>query len=171
MKRSYAGHFDSSSDLAARKGATADMTRRKIFIALFLALCTTACGPKKAPVPPPLLTVYIQPDRSANNGRVFWMVVKEVDEDQFASDTYDKIEAAFLADERDPDVLGVCSVTPGQKRRITVSRPIYRSAGFYFLFTEPGDNWKVLLRHPIGTKHDLIIGKNKASVTKRMSSW
>ena len=147
------------------------MTQWKILIVVILAMCMTACGPKKIPLTPLHVSVYIQPDPSANNGRVFWMVIKEVDENQFANDTYAMIESLFVADEWSPDVLGACYVVPGEKRQITVSRPSYGHAGFYFLFTEPQDSWKVLLRQPVGSKYDLRIGKNKASVAKRMSSW
>jgi len=143
----------------------------KILVAVVLALCMTACGSKKPPLTPLLMKVYVQPDPSANNGAAFWMVIKEVDENQFHSDTYDQIEATFLEDEWGPEVIGAFPIVPGENRQITVTRPSYRPAGFYFLFTDPKEHWKLLLKQPVGTKYDLHIGKYKASVSKRMSSW
>ena len=147
------------------------MARSKIIVAAILAVCLCACAPKKPSQAPLIMTIHIKPDKSANNGEIFWMVIKEVDDDQFSNDTYEMIESTFLAYERGPDVLGVCSVVPGEERQITVIRPSYRPAGFYLLLTEPQDHWKVLLRQPIGSKYDLRVEKYKASVAKRMSSW
>jgi len=157
------------SDVRLSTGA--DMARGKIIVAVILAVCLCACGPKKPSLAPLIMTIHIKPDKSANSGGIFWMVVKEVDENQFSNDTYEMIESIFLADERGPDVLGVCSVVPGEERQITVIRPSYRPAGFYFLLTDPHEYWKVLLKQPVGSKYDLRIEKYKASVAKRMSSW
>lgn len=147
------------------------MIQRKIMILVCLAIALVACGPKKPALTPLQMWITIQPDASANSGKVFWMVIKEVDENQFANDTYDRIESTFLAEDWGPDVLGVFPVVPGTERRITITRPTFRHAGFYFLFTEPREYWKVILKQPIGTNYDLRIEEYKASVSRRMSAW
>lgn len=141
-----------------------------VVVAMLVSLC--ACGgSSKRLDAPPLMTVVVRPDPSANDGRSFYLIVKEVDEAQFARDTYEKIEAIVPQDNRDPDVIGVYAVSPGTDLRLTMRRPSYRPAGFYLLLTQPEDTWKVLLPMPVGKRYNLWVGKDRASITRRMSTW
>lgn len=141
-------------------------------LALVLAVSASACGTKKQLLAPRIMTVFVRPDAAANDGRVFFMVVKEVDASQLSADTYSEIEKIVLEDDPGPEILGVFSLIPGQERQIYLKKPGYRPAGFYFLFTDPEDRqWKLLLPQPIGLKYNLKITKDKASINRRMSSW
>ncbi|MCE5335220.1 MAG: hypothetical protein LLG06_11615 [Desulfobacteraceae bacterium] len=121
---------------------------RKIVFSVILALCMTACGHKPVPHPPLRMSVDIHSDPSVNNGEVFWMVIKEVDEAQFAFDSYEDIEAIMQSNNWGTDVLAVVAVVPGVPHTISVIRPTYRHAGFYFLFTYEEAYWKVLHKKP-----------------------
>ncbi|MHC1724564.1 MAG: hypothetical protein AB9866_00825 [Syntrophobacteraceae bacterium] len=148
------------------------MIRWKVVVVVILALCTAACGPKKPSLFPLIMIVDIRPSPSANKGEIFWMVIKEVDENQFSHDSYEAIESIVQADDWGPDVLAVCPVIPGQNKRITINKPTYRPAGFYFTFTEPQEYWKVLLRQPLkSSKYRLHIEQYKAYLEPFGSTW
>lgn len=148
-----------------------DMTHWKTIIILILALFTAGCSSKKLPLLPLKMMVEVRPDSSANNGESFWMVVKEVDENEFADDTYQAIESIVTADTWGPDVLMVCAVVPGRRQRVTMIKPTYRGAGFYFLFTNPQEYWKVFKKQPIGTKSVLTIEQYKAHIAPLGSTF
>ena len=147
------------------------MSHWKIVLVVMLALFTAGCSSKKLPLLPLKMMVEVRPDLSANNGQSFWMVVKEVDENEFADDTYEAIESIVTSDTWGPDVLMVCAVVPGRRQRITMIKPSYRHAGFYFLFTNPHEYWKVLKKQPISTKSVLNIEQYKAGVAPLGSTF
>jgi len=147
------------------------MSKPKIVILVILALCMAACGQKKLPLLPLKMWVDVRPALSANNGEAFWMVIKEVDDNQFANDSYEAIESAALANEWGTDVLMVCAVVPGRERRITITKPTYRHLGFYFLFTYPQEYWKVLQHQPVSGKTVVHVEDYRAWVEPLKSTW
>ncbi|MEN6439498.1 MAG: hypothetical protein ABFD97_13065 [Syntrophobacter sp.] len=149
------------------------MIQRKVLIVVILALCMTACGGHKRQLPliPLKMTVDISTDPAVNNGEVFWMVVREVDADQFSRDTYEEIESNVLANEWGPDVLNVCAVVPGGTHKITIPKPMYRPAAFYFLFSWQQDYWKVLLPQPVKSKCRLHIEQHRAYIEPLKGTW
>jgi len=144
-------------------------------LAFMLAASVFACGSGKTAgntsPSPSQMTVFVRPDGQANGGRVFYLVVKEVDESQLSKETYEKVEAMVPQGDLDSDVLGIYAVVPGQELKIVLRKPPYLSTGFYLLLTEPEDRWRVLVRQPIGNKYNLWIGKDRVSIAPRMSSW
>lgn len=147
------------------------MSQWKIVFVVILALFITGCASKKLPLLPLKMMVEVRPDPSANDGQSFWMVIKEVDENQFADDTYEAIESIVTSDTWGPDVLMVCAVVPGRRHRVTITKPTYRHAGFYFLFTNPHEYWKVLKQQPISSKVSLHIEPYKAYFTPLGSTF
>lgn len=150
------------------------MIRRQIAIMILLAMSLAACGHHRnqyIPKPPVRLTILLHPDFSANNGEVFWVVIKEVDDTRFSNDTYEEIESILSADEWQPDVLSVVDVVPGEERRVSVVKPYQRHVGFYFLVTDPRYCWKALLRNPIGSKCRVRIGQYDAVIDSVGGSW
>lgn len=149
------------------------MIQHKVLIILVLALCMTACGThgKKLPLLPLKMTVDVRTEPAVNNGEVFWMIVKEVEEDQFARDTYEEIESNVLANQWGPDVLNVSAVVPGGSHKITIQKPTYRPAGFYFLFSWQQYYWKVLIPQPVGSKFRLHIEPHRAYIEPLKGTW
>lgn len=146
---------------------------RKAVLVVIIILLTAGCGggSKKIPFTPLAMTLDVRSDPAVNNGEVFWMVVKEVDENEFSYDSYDAIAAIVASDTWGPDVLTVCSIVPGRERRLIINQPTYRSAGFYFLFSNPQEYWKVLTHQPIGNHAVLHIEQYKAWVTSTRSTF
>ncbi len=147
------------------------MIQSKLVSVVLALLCIAACGPKKPPLRPLIMSIDISASPSANKGEVFWLVIKEVDENQFAHDSYESIESIVLSDDRELDVLAVSSVIPGENKRITINKPSYRPAGFYFTLTEPRDHWKVLSPQPMKSKYRLHIEEYETHLEPLRSTW
>lgn len=130
----------------------------KIILALLIAPLLTACS--SDPKPPPTLTFDVRTSMGANSGNLFYLVVRNVNEKQFMLDGYQDIAFRAFASPPDQNVLGVFSIVPGTKQECAVSQPAQGSVALYFLFTQPGSEWKKLLSMPFDLKYRVNLKAN-----------
>ncbi|MDP2099421.1 MAG: hypothetical protein U1D70_18470 [Methylobacter sp.] len=144
----------------------------KTVLALLLAALLAACS--SDPKPPPLLTFNVRANVQANNGDLFYFVVRNVNEKQFMLDSYQDIADKAFASPADPAVLGVFSIVPGTKQECAVNQPAQGSVGLYFLYTRPGSQWKKLLSMPFDLKYTVNLkSDNQIEIleTRPWYSW
>jgi hypothetical protein len=123
------------------------------------------------PKPPPPITFNVTADYQANNGRLFYFVVRNANQKQFMIESYTDVASKAFSDPPDPGVLGVFSVVPGSKQDYAVTPTTQGAIALYFLFTQPGLQWKKLLSMPIEPDYDLIIKANSQVDINRHKSW
>ncbi len=143
-------------------------SRKKILIPIvtaFLAACSSD------PTPPPMIAFDITADYQANDGRLFYCVVRTANEKQFMLDNYQEVANKAFADPPDPGVLGVFSIAPGTEQTYTVNQPAQGAMGLYFLFTQPNSQWKKLLSTPFEEKYNVELKDNGEVVIKADQSW
>ncbi len=104
------------------------------------------------------LTVAVTAPAEANGGRPFYAVVRAVDQGTHFTDTYESIAAKVFANPADPSVLGAEVIYPGKESELVVPRPEGTPVGIYFLFTSPGERWKVLKPQPLGDTVQVELG-------------
>ena len=136
-----------------------------------LATLLTACS-SSAPKPPPPMVFDVTAEYPANNGHLFYFVVRSTNEKQFMLEGYQDIANKTFADPPDPNVLGVFSIVPGQEQECSVNQPTQGGVALYFLLTQPGPQWKKLLSLPLMEKYDIDIpGNNQVQVKEHKSFW
>ncbi|NOQ35807.1 MAG: hypothetical protein GQ569_07915, partial [Methylococcaceae bacterium] len=118
----------------------------KIFPTFLAAILLVACS--SDPVAPPPLEFNITAEHKANDNRLFYFVVRNTNEKQFMLESYQEIANKAFSKEPDPAMLGVFSVVPGVKQVYTIDPPTQGALALYFLFTQPGMQWKKLLTLP-----------------------
>lgn len=128
---------------------------RMCLLSGLLLLCT-GCG-SSSPKPPPMLSLSVDAQSSANGGKLFYFLVRNVNEKQFVLDTYQEVAKKAFADPPDPSVLGVYTVVPGNHQDLSLPKPNQGQTALYFLFTQPGTHWKTLLSEPLADAYSLHI--------------
>ena len=141
-----------------------------------LALCLavsgmlSGCGGSRtAPVPIPM-DLYVEVNNSANDGEVFYMVVRTITDKQFMIDSYQDVAGLAFADPPDPSVLGTFALFPGKNQKFRVAKPLRDSLGLYFLFTKPSDQWKNIEDQPLAKGYRVFLGKDYVSINQK-SLW
>ena len=128
------------------------------FFYILTAIILTACS--STPKPPPPLGFEIQADAQTNNSRLFYFVVRTANDKQFMQESYQDVANKAFADPPDAGVLGVFSVVPGTEQKYTVNLPTQGTLAMYFLFTQPGTQWKKLLSLPLEEKYKIKLKAN-----------
>lgn len=131
---------------------------------LFLLLGLSGCS-SNGPEPPPPITLYINPSVSVNDGRMVYMVARNVNEKQFINEKYDTIVARAFPDSEDATLLGGRPVYPGERCTITITTPVKGTVAMYFMFTDPGAYWKSMLELPLSNAYEIELpGQNLVNV-------
>ncbi|QFY41267.1 hypothetical protein F6R98_00430 [Candidatus Methylospira mobilis] len=117
-----------------------------------------ACAGAGSPTPPPPFTLDVSAEYQANGGHLFYFLARAVNEKQFLLDNYQDVAAKVFASPADASVLGVFSMTPGERRQFSVHPPAQGDLALYFLFNEPGTQWKKQLSTPLKNKYSVSIG-------------
>lgn len=124
-----------------------------VFSPLIFAILLTACA--SDPTPPPSITFEVTADYQTNNSRLFYVVVQNTNDKQFMLEGYQDITKKAFSDQQDPSMLGVFSIVPGKKQEYSISLPAQDTVALYFLFTQPGVQWKKLLSIPLKNKYNI----------------
>jgi predicted component of type VI protein secretion system len=99
-------------------------------------------------------------DRVANGGRALRVVVEMVDEESFASASYQSVVGRAL--HLDSPVLLSRMVFPGSQERLEFAEPSGGLIGIYVLFTQPGEGeWKRLVHPPFPDEIHLRLMENE----------
>jgi hypothetical protein len=117
-------------------------------------------------------TLVVHTRTHANHDRRFYVVVRQVPQEQFASEPYQKIaEVVFSAAPDDNVTRAVRQVAPGRVTKLRVRvrellKPLdeQQPVAVYALVTEPGDAWKVLLTPPLLPRYDLDVDGDRLTV-------
>ncbi|TYT73918.1 hypothetical protein [Desulfobotulus mexicanus] len=134
---------------------------------LLIFLSATGCGKpwQTAPGPQMLLRIQAMPD--ANRGRIFYMLVRETTEKQYLTESYAEIAALVFSEPGDPSVLGVFSLVPGKKAEFRVAMPEQNPVAFYFLFTEPSEDWNHMMPLPLKPSYEILIQERSVTIDDR----
>lgn len=103
------------------------------------------------------MQLNIHSDPASNKGQVFYLVTRSVTDRQFLSDTYQSVASLVFAEPPDPSVLAHHAIVPGNRQALKVPQPMQNAVAFYFLFTEPGDNWKKMVSQPLASSYDIKV--------------
>lgn len=144
----------------------------KIFPLLVVVILLAGCS--SDPKPPPSLVFNVKANIQANNGGLFYFVVRSANEKQFMLESYQDVARKAFSDPPDPGVLGIYSIVPGTKQECTLNQPAQGMVALYFLFTEPGSQWKKLLSIPFQDKYNISLkatGQIEISEDKSWYSW
>jgi hypothetical protein len=140
-----------------------------IFLSLILATLLTACAGD--PTPPPPVGFEITADYQTNNSRLFYFVARTANDKQFMLESYQDVANKAFSDPQDTSVLGVFSIVPGTKQKYSVSLPAQGTVALYFLFTQPGTQWKKLLSVPLKDKYNINLTPTSQVEIIEDKSW
>lgn len=141
----------------------------KLFPILAVAIVLTACASE--PLPPLGVEFEVTADSQANNDRLFYFVARATNEKQFMLESYEDVASKAFSDPPDPGVLGVFSVVPGTTQNYTVNQPAQGTIALYFLFTDPGLQWKKLLGIPLEQKYNIELKETSQVHIKETKGW
>lgn len=144
-----------------RRAKKVPIKRLRIALVSTLALimvagCLCGCGGKKA-LSHSRVTFTVTPEPGINDAQPFYVVIREVNKKSFLMENYDKIADSVYADPPDKSLLGSQVILPGKTEVIKVAIPSESDIGIYALFTRPGENWKIMITKPLGSKYDIVV--------------
>lgn len=128
------------------------------------AMLSAACAGK--PMPPQTMLV-VQSDLKTNNGQSFYMLIRSVDTQIFLTESYPDVSNMVFAIPKDKSVLAAVPVIPGVEQKVSVKKPEDTPLAIYCLFTEPGDQWKILMSPPLESRYIINLKNNRIIETRR----
>lgn len=106
-----------------------------------------------------LLTVENQ--KNSNHGLPLYMLVKEVEKAEFLTDDYRGITKEIFSPLKDSAYIFSDVTMPGDFYKVKFPHPDNNKLlGVYFLFTDPGEEWKFMIE-PRASRVDVLIGENE----------
>ncbi len=110
-------------------------------------------------------TFYIEVDSETdtNQGRPVYVVVRRVDETAFLTETYEEVASSVFKTPQDPTLVLKEALIPGESWETEMEIPTDPRIAIYFMFTEPGDRWKTLLKQPYPDGVSFELSKNQIS--------
>jgi hypothetical protein len=103
-------------------------------------LLTTGCVPG-------YVRVVLRTAPGANGNTPFYLLARKIEPKQYLAQSYS--EVAALLDLADASVLRRQLVYPGRTYRFYLKNPQKESLGLYFMLTDPGGTWSLLLAQPV----------------------
>lgn len=128
---------------------------------LLMLLCFCLCACAAGTPQPPQISLNIETTSQANNGKSFYLVARAVDTQTFLMDSYQDITQIVFSNPPDPSILKAEPILPGNDPQIEIRKPEEKALGIYCMFTEPGDQWKMLLPQPLHDRYILNIEGNR----------
>jgi len=139
--------------------------KKIIFIMLMLGIITGCALNKDLP---PQLTIVVKSNSGTNNGVPFHIALRAVDTQIFLTDSYQDVAGLIFSTPPDTSVLGTSAIIPGSTREISVNKPEDMPVGIYCLFTEPGEEWKMMLPQPLYPKYTISLEQNRIIETEKL---
>ena len=136
---------------------------------ILVVFLLTACA--SDPLPPPGVAFEVTADAQANDNRLFYFVARATNEKQFMLESYEDIASKAFSDPPDAGVLGIFSIVPGTTQSYTVNQPAQGTIALYFLFTDPGLQWKKLLGTPLDEKYSIELKDTSQVLVKENKGW
>ena len=137
------------------------MTARAAICAVVCAICAAGCGGAAGQVRKPApVHLEITAGKDTNHGGPLYVVVRKLDQAGFLADDYDAIADRLFAEPGDPSVLRKVIVRPGQALTVDADRdlPDGQILGVYFLFSVPGDSWRLAIADRAIQRIRIVLG-------------
>ncbi|MCJ7618492.1 MAG: hypothetical protein MUO43_18370 [Desulfobacterales bacterium] len=139
-------------------------------VMLLIMLSIFGCAGNK-PLLQQKITFWIKPDKSVNNAQPLYIVIRDVNKKSFLIEDYDEIADLVYTDSPDESLLTWHLVIPGRKEEITVEVPGKSDLGFYAMFTQPEENWKIMFERPLESEYEIIIQDNSLKYKKEKKGF
>lgn len=128
--------------------------RNLLALALFLLGATAGCASKE-------IHFSVQSQLNTNDTRSVMFVVRKVNERAYLTDTYQSVAQRVFASPPDMSILRAEPIIPGVDYEVDVNKPEDGSSlAVYFLFANPGANWKVFIEAPLPDDAEFVLGTN-----------
>ncbi len=130
----------------------------KIVLLVLLLVCTVGlmgCG-KKVPV----IHFKVKSNNSVNGGQPVYLLIRTINGPEFVTDDYQTIVDFFNESPLNNTVISTDFIIPGGTKKITVKKPDDRDIAVYCMFTNPEDQWKVLIQKPLEKKYVIRLDNN-----------
>ncbi len=89
----------------------------------------------------------VESESDANQGNTLKMLIRTIDANTYLTETYADVSKKVY--ESDPAILHVDTVFPGEYYWVEIPKPeAEQRIAVYFLFREPGDRWKTIIKQP-----------------------
>lgn len=126
-----------------------------------LAAMLGACGGSQKPDSDSSTEVQfvVSSEDTSNDGRPFRMLVRAVTLEDYLQETYASVADKVM--NPDESVLSATVIFPGEEKRVSVTRPEEASIGVYFLFSQPGDPWRLRISRTDLTHVTLYLGADR----------
>jgi len=127
------------------------MTR--VALGLLLALCAGCASGTR---------IYVRSSERSNAGNTLYALVRSVDAKTIrGSEVYYDVASKLFADPADASVLESRPIFPGNPVTFSVREGDAKDIVVYFLFTNPGQNWRLPLRSPLPSEVYVDLGDNE----------
>lgn len=138
--------------------ATTATTARSAW--LWIAVLLVACGGAPRVARPAPIQLRITAGKDTNHGGSMYVVVRKTDAAGFLSENYDAIADGLFGEPRDPAVVRKAIVRPGQVTTLEADRDLKDGEifGVYFLFSRPGEIWRLAIQDPKTTRVTIVLG-------------
>jgi hypothetical protein len=107
------------------------------------------------------LKIEVNSTIETNEGRPFYAVVRQVEQATYVTDGYDIVAAKVFVNPPDPSVLRSEVVYPGKTLELTVPKSETAPIAVYFLFSRPGERWKMSRVQPLPSSLTIELDKNQ----------
>lgn len=106
--------------------------------------------------------IYVRSTDRSNNGNTLYALVRSVDAKTIRSnEIYHEVASKLFADPADASVLESRPIFPGNPVTFDVSEGEAKNLVLYFMFTNPGQNWRLPLRSPLPSEVYVDLGDNE----------
>lgn len=107
------------------------------------------------------LTLTIKSMPEANRGKPVYVMVRSVNAKEFLTESYHDVANLLFTDPPDASILAYRVILPGQKQKIRMEKPEKTAVGVYCMFTEPGDQWKIILPQPLHFRYQITLEQDR----------
>ncbi len=106
--------------------------------------------------------IYVRSSERSNDGNTLYAMVRSVDAKTIRSnEAYHEVASKLFSDPVDDSVLESRPIFPGNPMTFNVSEGEAKNLVVYFLFTSPGQNWRLPLRSPLPSEVYVDLGDNE----------
>jgi len=143
-----------------------------LVIAVILAAgMLNGCSSSKGAVKKEMITFQVQPDKTVNDERPVYLLIRRVNKAEFLTETYNAVADTVFANPPDESVLVRLMLLPGQDEKVSVPKPDKADLGVYAFFVRPGEQWKLLLEKPLKSEYKIKVKYNELLEYRKGLFW
>jgi hypothetical protein len=126
---------------------------KQLLLAMSLVMCAGCASGTR---------IYIRSSERSNDGNTLYALVRSVDAKTLRSnEIYYDVAAKLFADPVDASVIESRPIFPGNPVTFNLSDGDAKNVVVYFLFTQPGQNWRLPLRSPLPSEVYVDLGDSE----------